>query len=77
MMPHVRCPVGVLWGQQDGVTAIEGPVGKYFRRLAQEEGSNVQFTVLPNANHCPQDEGGATTEAVNEGILRFVEALNR
>jgi pimeloyl-ACP methyl ester carboxylesterase len=71
VMPNVRCPVAVLWGEQDSVTGLDGPVGKYFRQLVADGDPRVQMQLIPNANHCPQDD---TPQVVNEGIIAFAKS---
>jgi len=48
-------PLSVLWGDQDKVTPLAGPVGKFLQAWAAESPA-AEFTVLQGTGHCPFDD---------------------
>ncbi|MDJ1176545.1 alpha/beta fold hydrolase [Roseofilum capinflatum] len=64
LLPQVKQPLLVLWGENDPWTPIAG--AKLYRRLAQSR-ADVEFISIPNAGHCPHDE---YPDLVNRLILR-------
>jgi len=64
LLPHVKQPLLVLWGEDDPWTPISA--GKLYRRLAQTR-ADVEFISIPKAGHCPHDE---YPDVVNRLILR-------
>jgi pimeloyl-ACP methyl ester carboxylesterase len=70
LLPHVKQPLLVLWGEDDPWTPISA--GKLYRRLAQTR-ADVQFISIPNAGHCPHDE---YPDLVNRLILRGLTQIN-
>ncbi|MDJ1177423.1 alpha/beta fold hydrolase [Roseofilum sp. BLCC_M91] len=64
LLPQVKQPLLVLWGENDPWTPISG--AKLYRRLAQSR-ADVEFISIPNAGHCPHDE---YPDLVNRLILR-------
>lgn len=64
LLPKVKCPVFVAWGDKDPWEPIE--LGKAFANFEAVE----DFVVLPNVGHCPQDEA---PDIVNPLILSFVK----
>jgi pimeloyl-ACP methyl ester carboxylesterase len=57
LLPLIKSPLLVLWGEADPWTPIEG--AKIYQDLAMqavEAGRSVQFASIPNAGHCPHDE---------------------
>ncbi|MQL96958.1 hypothetical protein Taro_029641 [Colocasia esculenta] len=63
LLPQVKCPVLVAWGDKDPWEPIE--LGRAYGEFDTVE----DFVVLPNVGHCPQDE---TPELVNPLIESFV-----
>lgn len=55
LLPEIAIPVLVLWGDKDPFTPIDGPVGKFFRRISATQ-SNVDLVVLFDVGHCPHDD---------------------
>jgi len=74
VLQSVKCPVQVVWGRQDTVTALQGPVGKLFAELdasPREQYPPVQMSLV-DAGHCPQDD---CANEVNTIILDFLQQL--
>jgi pimeloyl-ACP methyl ester carboxylesterase len=70
LLPLVKAPLLVLWGEADPWTPIKG--AKIYRDLAEqaiETGHSVQFASIPNAGHCPHDE---CPEKVNQLMLDWL-----
>ncbi|KAL0403721.1 UNVERIFIED_CONTAM: putative aminoacrylate hydrolase RutD [Sesamum radiatum] len=63
LLPQVKCPVLVAWGDKDPWEPIE--LGKAYAQFDTVE----DFVVLPNVGHCPQDEA---PHLVNPVITSFV-----
>ncbi|KAI9075768.1 hypothetical protein K1719_042254 [Acacia pycnantha] len=63
LLPQVKCPVLVAWGDKDPWEPIE--IGRNF----QDFDSVEDFIVLPNVGHCPQDEA---PHVVNPLVESFV-----
>ncbi len=53
LLPKVKAPLLVIWGEDDPWTPISG--AKIYQDLA-EKGESVQFVSIPNTGHCPHDE---------------------
>ncbi|KAK6146284.1 hypothetical protein DH2020_020153 [Rehmannia glutinosa] len=63
LLPQVKCPVLVVWGDKDPWEPID--LG-----MAYAEFDSVEdFVVLPNVGHCPQDEA---PHLVNSLVTSFV-----
>lgn len=71
LMPKIRIPVLVLWGDQDPFTPIDGPVGKYFSGLPSEL-PNVRLHMLEGVGHCPHDD---RPDLVHQKLLPWLEEL--
>ena len=69
LLPHVKQPLLVLWGEDDPWTPIA--TAKLYRGLAQTR-ADVQFISIPNAGHCSHDEH---PDKVNRFILRWLSQL--
>jgi pimeloyl-ACP methyl ester carboxylesterase len=69
LLPLVKAPLLVLWGEADPWTPIKG--AKIYQDLAQavETGHSVQFASIPNAGHCPHDE---CPDKVNQLMLDWL-----
>ncbi|XP_054807901.1 pheophytinase, chloroplastic isoform X2 [Prosopis cineraria] len=63
LLPQVKCPVLIAWGDKDPWEPIE--IGRNFKYFDSVE----DFIVLPNVGHCPQDEA---PHLVNPLIESFV-----
>jgi pimeloyl-ACP methyl ester carboxylesterase len=63
LLPLVKCPVLIAWGEKDPWEPIE--LGRAYSNFDAVE----DFVVLPDAGHCPQDE---KPEMVNPLIESFV-----
>ncbi len=46
LLERIPAPLLVLWGDRDTFTPIDGPVGRYFRRLPDVR-EKTQLQVLP------------------------------
>lgn len=64
-------PIHLVWGSSDQVTPLEGPVGQFFTRLADEEESNVSIEVV-ESGHIPFDEVPDTS---NGSMLRWLKSV--
>ncbi|XP_010440968.1 PREDICTED: pheophytinase, chloroplastic-like isoform X1 [Camelina sativa] len=71
LIPEITKPVLVLWGDQDGLTPLDGPVGKYFASLPDEL-PNFNLYVLQGVGHCPQDD---RPDLVHERLLPWLAQL--
>ncbi|KAF6990222.1 hypothetical protein CFC21_007450 [Triticum aestivum] len=71
LMPKIKIPVLVLWGDEDPFTPIDGPVGKYFSGLPSEL-SNVRLHMLEGVGHCPHDD---RPDLVHEKLLPWLASL--
>jgi len=66
LLPHLQCPLLVLWGEQDPWTPIEGAT--MYQNLSQTQ---VEFYPISQAGHCAHDE---KPDQVNDLIINW---LNR
>nr|CAD1818477.1 unnamed protein product [Ananas comosus var. bracteatus] len=64
LLPKVKCPVFVAWGDKDPWEPVE--LGRAYADFNVVE----EFVVLPNVGHCPQDEA---PDLVNPLIESFVK----
>ena len=53
LLPNVKCPLLVIWGEADPWTPING--AKIYQDLSAS-GQPVQVKPIANAGHCPHDE---------------------
>ncbi|KAK9812307.1 hypothetical protein WJX73_000809 [Symbiochloris irregularis] len=67
-LSELTCPLLLLWGTKDPFTPLDGPVGRYFKRLPESH-SNISFEEIPDTGHCPHDD---RPEIVNKKILAFL-----
>uniref|UniRef100_A0A1J3C8V2 Putative hydrolase YugF n=1 Tax=Noccaea caerulescens TaxID=107243 RepID=A0A1J3C8V2_NOCCA len=72
LIPEITKPVLVLWGDQDGLTPLNGPVGKYFTSLPSQL-PNFNLYVLEGVGHCPQDD---RPDLVHERLLPWLAQLS-
>eukprot|EP00249_Psilotum_nudum_P006458 c19785_g1_i1 orf=288-1397(-) len=63
MLPEVKCPVLIIWGEKDPWEPLE--LGRVYGDYTTVE----DFVVLPNVGHCPQDEA---PHLVNPLVEQFV-----
>ncbi|TXG73057.1 hypothetical protein EZV62_001636 [Acer yangbiense] len=63
LLPQVKCPVLIAWGDKDPWEPIE--LGRAYENFDSVE----DFVVLPNVGHCPQDEA---PHLVNPLVQSFV-----
>ncbi|KAA0040105.1 pheophytinase [Cucumis melo var. makuwa] len=63
LLPRVKCPVLIAWGDKDPWEPIE--LGRNYGSFESVE----EFVVLPNVGHCPQDEA---PHLVNPLVESFV-----
>ncbi|GFP94197.1 pheophytinase chloroplastic [Phtheirospermum japonicum] len=63
LLPQVKCPVLVAWGDKDPWEPID--LGRAYAKFDSVE----DFVVLPNVGHCPQDEA---PQLVNPLVTYFV-----
>ncbi|KAG5250118.1 hypothetical protein OIU78_013037 [Salix suchowensis] len=63
LLPQVKCPVLIVWGDKDPWEPVE--LGRDFINFDCVE----DFVTLPNVGHCPQDE---TPQLVNPLVESFV-----
>lgn len=68
LLPNIRVPLLVLWGEADPWTPIS--VAKIYQELASH--SPVKFFPIPNTGHCPHDEN---PEAVNQLMLEWLAEM--
>lgn len=66
LLPRVRQPLLVIWGEDDPWTPISG--SRIFQESSQT--SAIEFVSLPQTGHCPHDD---RPEAVNKLILDWLE----
>lgn len=63
LLPQVKCPVLIAWGDKDPWEPLE--LGRAYQNFDSVE----DFVVLPNVGHCPQDEA---PNLVNPLVESFV-----
>lgn len=66
LLPKVKRPLQVIWGEEDPWTPIAG-AAVYQQQC--ETGKDVEFVSIPNAGHCPHDE---KPDAVNQLIINWL-----
>lgn len=71
LVPQIKCPLMILWGDTDIFTPVDGPVGQYLRALPDTR-EDTRFVLLENMGHCPQDD---RPEAVHEQLLPWLQEL--
>jgi len=54
--PARDVPLCVVWGDRDGLTPHDGPVGRFFAALPQRRAAPTRFHLLPGLGHCAFDE---------------------
>lgn len=70
LLPQIKQPLLVLWGENDPWTPIKG--ADIYRRLSEDAETEpaVTFHSIPDTGHCPHDE---RPEVVNEQILAWLK----
>jgi len=48
-------PIHVIWGDQDSVSPLQGPVGRFYANLAERVDTSVSMSIV-RAGHIPFDE---------------------
>lgn len=71
LMPQIKIPVLILWGDEDPFTPIDGPVGKYFSSLPSQV-PNISLSMLQGVGHCPHDD---RPNLVHEKLVPWLSAL--
>ncbi|MEO1592585.1 MAG: alpha/beta fold hydrolase [Cyanobacteria bacterium J06632_22] len=70
LLPKIRQPLLILWGETDPWTPISSAT--LYQELADAPDSTVSFQAIPNTGHCPHDE---RPEVVNPLILDWCKQL--
>ncbi|PON64144.1 Alpha/beta hydrolase fold [Parasponia andersonii] len=63
LLPQVKCPVLIAWGDKDPWEPIE--LGRAFKNFDSVE----DFVVLPSVGHCPQDEAPTLVNPLVESFV--------
>jgi pimeloyl-ACP methyl ester carboxylesterase len=71
LMDDVRCPMLILWGDEDGITPLDFPLGQYFVNLPETR-ARTTLKVFEGEGHCLQDDNPS---AVSPVIGEWVNAL--
>ncbi|MEM9452140.1 MAG: alpha/beta fold hydrolase [Cyanobacteria bacterium P01_E01_bin.6] len=71
LLPQIRQPLLVLWGEDDPWTPIIG--SELYQSLAKREPQRVRFASIPKAGHCPHDEH---PEQVNSLIVDWLQTMS-
>lgn len=71
LLPNISIPILVVWGDEDPFTPIDGPVGKYFSSLPDQQ-PNVKLCLLKGVGHCPHDD---RPDLVHEKLLPWLANL--
>jgi pimeloyl-ACP methyl ester carboxylesterase len=66
LLPLVKHPLLVIWGEDDPWTPIAGAA---IYQQQSETGPDVEFVGIPNAGHCPHDE---KPDQVNGLIIKWL-----
>ncbi|KAI3785392.1 hypothetical protein L1987_44510 [Smallanthus sonchifolius] len=72
LMPKIKLPVLILWGDEDPFTPLDGPVGKYFSSLPAKV-QNISLSVLQGVGHCPHDD---RPNLVHEKLVPWLATLS-
>lgn len=70
-MPNITCPILILWGDEDGITPMDFPLGQYFIKLPTHREQTI-LRVFPGEGHCVQDDN---PEVVSPVIKEWVRQL--
>lgn len=70
LLPKVKHPLLVIWGEDDPWTPIAGAA---IYQQQRETSPDVEFVAIPNTGHCPHDE---KPDAVNGLIIKWLDKLD-
>ena len=71
MMDAVTCPMLILWGDEDGITPMDFPLGQYFIKLPATR-ANTTLKVFPGEGHCLQDDNPrAVTPVIRDWVAQL------
>lgn len=72
LLPHIKQPLLVLWGENDPWTPIQG--ADVYRELSATEAiaPSVTFHAIPDTGHCPHDE---RPDVVNPLVIDWLQTL--
>ena len=71
MMDKVSCPMLILWGDEDGITPMDFPLGQYFIKLPETR-ENTTLKVFPGEGHCLQDDNPrAVTPVIRDWVAQL------
>ncbi|KAK4777791.1 hypothetical protein SAY87_017978 [Trapa incisa] len=70
LLPQVKCPILIAWGDRDPWEPIE--LGREFKNFSSVE----DFVVLPNVGHCPQDEAPQLVNPLVEAFVARHDSLS-
>ena len=70
LLPKIRQPLLILWGESDPWTPISSAT--LYQALANDPSSTVSFQAIRDTGHCPHDE---RPEVVNPLILDWCKQL--
>lgn len=70
LLPKVKHPLLVIWGENDPWTPITGAT---IYQQHREAGQDIEFFPIPQAGHCPHDE---KPDAVNPIILDWLSVIS-
>lgn len=62
-------PLHLVWGRQDNVTPLDGPVGRFFQQLANDDQTPLVTLETVNAGHVPFDE----VPLCNESMVKWLK----
>lgn len=71
LIPQIKSPILILWGDKDPFTPSDGPIGKYFKALPSSRES-TNFVELNDVGHCPQDD---RPELVHDVLLPWLDSV--
>lgn len=71
LIPKIRAPLLVLWGDRDTFTPVDGPVGQFMQKLPSSR-PDTKFVLLPDVGHCPHDD---RPELVHDQLLPWLDSL--
>jgi pimeloyl-ACP methyl ester carboxylesterase len=74
LLPQVRQPLLVLWGEKDPWTPIKA--AGIYQDLAADPEQNVDFHAIPDTGHCPHDERPEIVNALILGWLKIAVPKN-
>jgi len=72
LLPHIRQPLLVLWGENDPWTPIQGAAIYQELSATAAIAPAVTFHAIPNTGHCPHDE---RPDVVNPLIIDWLQTL--